>query len=462
MGKTGRKSRKGFGMMKLLIVIITLLLYTFLFKKAAGTLNLLNLNLISFAYYLILVFFFIGASFVYLGFRNHYLIAKVTEEAVINKTYYILAYNIVMFPLSIYVFNKLMGINNIKILYKQKNSIAMVNEKNTDIVWISIVVLGIVGVIAMVYVFKCIGYFPLERLLSASGSELSVNRIEITREFNGNIYIRNIFMLTITPMLSYIAYLYMRITRQRKWQFLFIVLFLYSVIAKTYNYEKSAVIWYLFYYYILEILLGNKKVMTWLVGVGIAGSLIILWLYYGVFDYEGSLFTLSSGPVSRLLISQVATLFLHIQAFPLLSPYLEGASLSRLWGEILGLSSSGIRSGRVVMELFNQTAVENGTAGVMNTFFAGEAYANWGILGVLLAPIYVGFLYSLITCYFLKQKKTPLVIGIYLIVFINFSQALLGGFVDYLYPLPIAIMAAFIFGISILKNRGKIKLMVRK
>ncbi len=462
MGKTGREGREGFRKMKYLIVIMAFLIYTFLFKKAAGTLNLMKLNIISYAYYLILVFFFIGGSLVYLGFREHYLIAKVIEEAIINKTYYILLYSIVVFPFAICVFNKLMGISDIKDGYNKKLLETAVCENNTDIVWIVVVVLGVIGIVSMVYVFKCIGYFPLEKLWSSSGSDLSIKRMEITRGFDGNIYIRNIIMLTMTPMISYVAYLYMKITKQRKWQFLFVLLFLYSVIAKTYNYEKSPIIWYLFYFYVLEILLGNKKVIKWLTGIGLVGTTIILWFYYGVFDYEGSLFTLTSGPMSRLLISQVATLFLHIRAFPLLSPYLEGASMSRLWGEILGLSSSGIRSGRVVMELFNPAAVENGTAGVMNTFFVGESYANWGILGVLLAPIYVGFLYSLVTCYFLKQKKTPLVIGIYLIVFINFSQTLLGGFVDYLYPLPIAIMAVLIFGISILKNRGKIKFMVRK
>lgn len=462
MGKTGRKGCEGFENMKLLIVIMAFLIYTYFFKKAAGTLNILKLNIVSFAYYLILFFFFIGGSFVYLGFRDHYLIAKVMEEAVINKTYCILVYSIVSFPLSICVFQKLMGISNVKNYYNKKLFDVTVFRENTNIVWIVVAALGMIGIAAMVYVFQCIGYFPLERLWSTSGSELSVNRIEITRGFKGNVYIRNIVMLMVTPMLSYIAYLYMRLTKQRKWQLLFALLFLYSVIAKTYNYEKSPVIWYLFYFYILEILLGNKKVIKWLVGIGIIGIIFILWLYYGIFGYAGNLFTLSNGPVSRLLITQAATLFLHIQAFPELSPYLEGTSMSRLWGKILGLSSSGIRSGRVVMELFNPVGVENGTAGVMNTFFAGEAYANWGILGTLLAPIYVGFLYSLVTCYFLKQKKTPLTIGIYVIVFVNFSQILLGGFVDYLYPLPVAIMVALLLGISVLKNRGKIKFLVSK
>lgn len=462
MGKTGGKGREGFEKMKFLVVIMAFLISTFLFKKAAGTLNILKLNIISFAYYLILVFFFIGGSLVYLGFRDHYLIAKVWGEDIINKTYYILVYSIVSFPLSMNVFHKLMGISNIKKYYDYKLCDATVFGKNTNIVWIILAVLGMTGIAAMVYVFKCIGYFPLKRLWSTGGSELSVNRIEITRAFRGNVYIRNIIMLTVTPLISYIAYLYMRITKQWKWRFLFALLFLYSVIAKTYNYEKSPVIWYLFYFYILEILLGNKKVIKWLVGIGTAGILIILWFYYGVFGYEGSIFTLSNGPVSRLLITQAATLFLHVQAFPELSPYLEGASMSRLWGKILGLSSSGVRSGRVVMELFNPTGVKNGTAGVMNTFFIGEAYANWGMPGTLLAPVYVGFLYSVVTCCFLKQRKTPLVIGMYLIVFVNFSQILLGGFTDYLYPLTVAIMAALILGISILKNRGKMKFMVSK
>lgn len=172
--------------------------------------------------------------------------------------------------------------------------------------------------------------------------------------------------------------------------------------------------------------------------------------------------TISSGPGGRIFLTQIATLFLHIQVFPDINPYLAGSSLPTLYAKVLGLESGWIRSGRVVMEIIKPEAVVNGTAGVMNTVFIGEAYANWGILGVLLAPVLIGFLYSFVICIFLKHKKTPLWIIGYLIIFMNFSQMFIGGFVDYLYPLQIVLMLCVLFGISIVKNRGKMRVVVSK
>ena len=71
--------------MRLLIVAVVFALFTYLFYKAAGTLSPKKLNMISFSYYLILIFAFVGASCVFCGFRNHYLIQKVSETT-IDKT----------------------------------------------------------------------------------------------------------------------------------------------------------------------------------------------------------------------------------------------------------------------------------------------------------------------------------------------------------------------------------------
>ncbi len=47
-------------------------------------------------------------------------------------------------------------------------------------------------------------------------------------------------MLMITPLLSYIAYIYMRTTKENKWKVLFGASFILNFFfVKTYNFEKS-------------------------------------------------------------------------------------------------------------------------------------------------------------------------------------------------------------------------------
>ena len=57
--------------------------------------------------------------------------------------------------------------------------------------------------------------------------------------------------------------------------------------------------------------------------------------YRFIMGYEGALFSLTNGPMARLLISQVATFFLHIDAFPTLESFLKGASFNTKFAIVL-------------------------------------------------------------------------------------------------------------------------------
>ncbi len=48
----------------------------------------------------------------------------------------------------------------------------------------------------------------------------------------------------------------------------------------------------------------------------------------------------------------------------------------------------------------------------MATLFIGDAWANWGVAGVILAPLYVGILVQMFFIICLKVKKTPLSLAI--------------------------------------------------
>ena len=109
-----------------------------------------------------------------------------------------------------------------------------------------------------------------------------------------------------------------------------------------------------------------------------------------------------------------------------------GASFNS-WMSFLIPEASGLRSGRVIMEIYNASAVQAGTAGVMNTLFIGEAYANFGTAGVIVAPIIFGVVIGFAAYLLPTFKKNPIVVLLYVKLTLQFLSIVEAGFVDILY-----------------------------
>lgn len=437
------------------IGIIFIVIYILLFKRAAGTLSLTKLNIISFSFYSILFFQLIGGTLVFWGIREHYLIEKITDMNTIPKTYFILIYTALMLPIVIILVNYLFFRNTTSLVYKryiEKETMVFHSNK----VFIIMLFLTLVGICALIYTFAYIGYIPILKYITRD-INFAVERINIGRNFAGNEYIRNILMLFLIPLISYVAYVYMRLTNEIKWKLLFALVFVLSILTKTYDFSKAPVVYYLVYFYLLEVWMGKVKNIKKILPFIVIGGIVMLFFYRVISGYEGNILSLTSGPLSRIIMTQVATLFLHVDAFPLTVNYLQGHSFHRIFSFIFGPGEYGIRSGRVVMETYAKSSVANGTAGVMNTLFVGEAYANFGLAGVFFAPIIVGIIISVVHCVFIKSPKTPLTICLMLEIVILFTNSLQGGFTDFFYNvnLIISLLLFFIINLCIRLSASK-------
>lgn len=444
---------------KIGIVLIGGIILIKVFKKASGSLSLNKLNLNSMLFYYSMFYFMIGGSIVFLGFRNHYLIEKLEEEY-INKTYIIMLYTLIILPVIIIMVNKLMKIQNYNIFFeKYISNKTIINYNDIDKIFILFLLLTIIGCVAIFYTFYHMGYVPLLEIFKGNFSIIT-NRVEISNHFTGNEYVRNILALGMVPYLSYIIYIYSKIINTKKWNILFILLFISSILCKTYNFEKAPIILYLLFFLIIKIILGEKIDIQKIFKYILIAICMILFFYYIISGYTGSLFSLSEGPISRILITQVSTLFLHIQTFPYYHNYLNGASFPYVLSWIFPTEDYGVRSGKIVMQLYNSAGVENGNAGVMNTLYIGEAYANFGIIGIIIAPIIVGFIIAFVSNIILKQKKDPINIGLYIIIMNIYTASFVGGFVDYIYSSLGIIILMIIISIKIIVNNGKIKIYI--
>src|SRR5690606_30295111 len=76
-------------------------------------------------------------------------------------------------------------------------------------------------------------------------------------------------------------------------------------------------------------------------------------------------------------------------------------------------------------------AVASGRAGVMNTLFVGEAYANFGWLGVFISPLVVGLVIQSIYVLVISQPRGPVNMCIFILMF--YSMPITGGFADFIW-----------------------------
>lgn len=415
---------------RVILTILIFLVSTKLFKHAAGSLKFTKLNMISAIYYYIMVFNLIGASLIYIGFKDHYLIRKLASEETIDRTYSALAYCVIMFPLTLIAMKKIIN------LFVRKRGIQSfvqdsIKYNNTMFKIQSVVFLLIViCTVATVYVFIHLGYIPI--LSMFGGGNLDALRQSGNRNFAGNQYIKNLLMYTLTPFVSYMAYIYFRVTKQGIWGVMFAYMAVLSTIVLTYDFAKTPIITYLLGIYLLEVMLGNVTSNKRFKKLVISAIVLILFFYVVVFGAGNSLFSIYTGPVGRIIFTQIATLFLHMEAFPLQHPFLNGSSFNG-WMSFVFPAAANIRSGRVVMTIYNPQGIETNTAGVMNTIFIGEAYANFGTVGIIIAPIIFGIIIGFFAYLLPGLKKSPFSILLYVQLTLQFITIVEGGFVDIFY-----------------------------
>lgn len=417
--------------LKILIVAMGLTISTYLFKKASGTLNVRKLNLISYTYYLFLLQTYIGTSLMYLGDRGHYTLKYVINEASIDRTYYYVLLTAVLFPLVIMLVYKILKVdmNTIYDEYLSKDTEAY-NEKA---VFYIVAAISVVCIALMILLFIKIGYIPLFKILFAeNGFNFKTERIKVAQITIINQYIKNILVLSLIPVLSYIGFTYACTTKKIRWFLLFAVLFISSIFIKTYNFAKTPVVFYLFTLVILFIILNNGIKKIYFYGI-IASFAVLIFLLYGVMGATMEI-SLYNGPIGRTLFTQAGTLIYHFDFFPESFPYLMGRSFAGSILGIVGSTMTSVRSAKIIMSFYGSRSVYDGIAGVMNALFIGEAYANYGSIGVVISVIYVALLFGLILWLFTtKLKKTALnvaLLGIFTSELANTTQ---GGFFDFLY-----------------------------
>lgn len=436
----------------ILLSIIVIIISTDLFYKASGTLSLRKLNPISSVYFFLTGFSVIGTSLMVAGLWSHHMDRYVRHWNSYLIAWLLLMILMIIFPILVLGFNKIVRYKPQEFKSYLKKPLAPVFSDRSA--YVTVLIASSVCLGSVIYTFATIGITntPMWGLFfkDLSTQELEVARILATSAFPGNSFIKNLFAITLTPVISYIAFVYARKTRQAKWIVLFLALFIASTVMSFWDLQKAPILIYWGTFLYLNIYYGTNIKVKHLAIFGLISFVGIVLMY--VFIAGSSLEKIFSteGPINRLMLTSAMGLVLHLEIYTYRSLPLKGASLQSFIGKLAGFDKA-IRSGRDVMEHVNFEGVMSGTAGVYNGLFLGEAYANWGQLGVWTAMIHVPLLFALMHFIFMRLQKNAFTVSLYTYLSVRFLFTLHGGYTDYIFSTAwlaviLTVLAMVIFG----------------
>jgi len=415
--------------MVVIIIIVTFISIIFslkLLQCISGSFKITDLNVISFMYYISLFPNVIGTTLILIGLAKNHYVARELVDRELNMLVWLICILLPIFLFIVmYVISDFFKLAKFSNYYKA----AFVEKPRNPVLFTNIlIILSILTSISAIYTFKVLGEIPLLKLVNASPYELSIARYKAKFEFGGNTYIRNFIGIELSIMLSYVSYIYGRVQKNHIIRFLWLYNSLLSVLLLTYDYEKAPLIFYFLGYVMIHFYLRTKIGFKYLLkSFGVIVFLTILISYF-TFKYENFLYIFTiNGPFGRMFIGQIIPLYFHFIYFPREHSFLYGMNYPKFIA--LLTNSEYIRSSKIVMNIFS----DNEFAGHMNTVFIAEAYANWGWIGILLSIFVVGIVYGVLYTVFIKTRKTPVSIGIFIYIFIEMAKSINGGFYDFIY-----------------------------
>ncbi|MCF2555887.1 hypothetical protein [Faecalicatena contorta] len=441
------------------IVVICFVLSTMLFWRAAGTLSPNKLNIISYVYYIFMLQTFIGTALITFGFDKHYTLnyLKNRQES-LKITYCVVMAISIMMPLCIIMFEKLIKLN----IKKEFNHFLNndVQSQNANIAfYVLCICCGFALFLLMGLLIK-IGYIPIIKLIHVSGDfDFALERGRISSLYFINSYINNLFVLSGIPILSYVSFSYAIVVKKRGWTILATIMFVASIIVKTYKFEKSPVLFHLVIFFLIFLFYNGKRIKTFhIIIMGIVAVIGITGMYI-LTGFEGTFLDIYNGPLGRTFFTEVGTLAYAFDMFPRIFPFLKGRSFAPTVLGILGIDKKlHLRSAKLTMAYYGSEKVYDGGAGVMNSLFAGEAYANFGFFGIVFSVIWIALFITAIMWIVLKLQKTPETMTYLAVMTVKVGSMLEGGFTDFVYSFDIIFLTVIILGLYwILEQEGKVQ-----
>lgn len=336
------------------------------------------------------------------------------------------------------------------------------NRKKQRYSIISIVLL-IVGCSVLFLYFTKIGYDNIAILSLFNETELSSHQLrsKMGNDFDGKYHWYQFGKRDILVFLSLSLFSCLLLKGNRLVKILLTLTLLATTFSLILATEKAPfVVFVLMLFFCRALILDDKVILSGRKIIKIVLSVLsIQIIFYMNFMDSSSVISAISSASSRILTGQLQPAYHYLEIFPTHIGFLWGQSFPNPGG---WLPFENFRLTVEVMHYVNARLDSSGIVGSMPTIFWGEAYANFGVMGVFIVPLFIGYFIYYLNILLYQLQPNPLSIALFIYTAEYISRLSGTGFSNYLVSLPLFLMMTVSFIALFFVNNGKIKITTKR
>ncbi|EOI2317003.1 O-antigen polymerase [Proteus mirabilis] len=376
------------------------------FLSKVTPLSFKNLNFLSYQYLLHFIIFIVpGTIAILLGVKFELALQPVSDETIFYAVLAII-WCIIAFPIT-------MGIWDILLNQQLKKRIILYNEKsvsyNKQFTLSKIKFLTLFNTLALLFLIYLLPVIPIFHI--GSGSDLIMEyRLKSAFDLPGSIYFFRRILIYFFPI--FFLYILSLHSIKKIPFYLFLINFLNAAFILSYSTEKAPIV-----FFIIAIIFTinitnknfviNKKKLVLLLVIFITILLCMVIFFYGQ-DFNDAIISLGN----RLFISQISGSYLSMEHYGTKAPFKYFHEvffrLDMLFGNKVTMPVSEELVFYYYPSLFEDNLWRN-----VNSFIIQGAWANFGVLGVIFAPIWCATIIYFCNLYIMKSPKTPAMLAVY-------------------------------------------------
>jgi oligosaccharide repeat unit polymerase len=269
-------------------------------------------------------------------------------------------------------------------------------------------------------------------------------RSDMGNSFFGKYHWYKLVMHDLGSLLTFTFFAIWLINKRKRDFFLFFIALSYSTFVAIVATEKGPLAWLLVGLFMVYFLVKYngfipfRKIIPLV--ISIVGLLITYYIFFmGSSDVGSALWSV----ISRAFSGSISPAYFYLEFFPEHQEYLLGRTFPNPGGLM------PYEPYRYTIEVMNWVfphLAESDVVGTAPTVFWGEAYANFGPLGIPFISFIVGSLVALVSYFVSKLEINPLTIGFLVWLILIFKDLSTIGFSGYFYNINIISLSALVIG----------------
>ena len=401
-----------------LFFYFSFLIFCLYLLKYSGV-KILTISIPSFLLILIFAFQYLGYPILFF-FLDDYRAQFVQDRSIILTMFFMTSYTITFIILGFILAKKTFGKLHLQNQYNYPQQEIMNDKQLSRLILYFFFVLSLL--VLMIYLSQ-IGFNNIASLsvlnLTENSSSSKVLRANMGNAFDGKYHWYSLFMRDFLSITSAAFFGFYLVKKNFFYFLIFITSFFISCFSMTMATEKAPLLWYFISLFLMYVLIrqnGQFKIKQ-IIGFGAFAFLFISFIYV-IFMGSSDFFTGMTSAFSRIVTGQIHPLYHYLEIFPQRIDFLWGTSFPNP-GALMPFDSFLLT--KEVFALTFPEILDAGIGGSMPTFFWGEMYANFGYLGIIIPPIFVGFFLYGLNILLLKLPNTPIFLSFYIWIILHYG-----------------------------------------